>query len=350
MKTEHLTLSSSEKISFVSNFSTMLSAGISILEAVDSLLEDSKGNQKKLLQVLREDLIQGNHVYISFSKFPQIFDKVTVNLIKAAEEAGSLDVTLKDLKANIKKETEFNDKVKSALTYPAVIFMVFIGVFLMILIVVIPKISTVFSRLKVPLPLPTRIMIFVSNVVTQYTIALVIGIVIIIGGLLFLYKTNKRLILSIFFRFPLISGLIKEIDLTRFTRSLHYLLTSGIPIITALELTQDVVMRKDIAKIIAQSKEMVTGGKRMSEGLRSGKGKIPTIMIKIIEAGEKSGTLDKSLEDISEYLDYQVTNTLRTLTSLLEPIMLVFVGIMIGGMMLAIIGPIYGLISQVGSK
>lgn len=350
MKTDKISLSSADKISLVSNFSTMLSAGISILEAVDSLLEDAKGNQKKMLEILRDDLVQGKHVYVSFSKFPRVFDKVTVNLIKAAEEAGTLDQTLKDLRANIKKEAEFSDKIKGALTYPIFIVLVFLGVLLMILIVVIPKIASVFTRLRVTLPLPTKILIFLSNTVISYTIPLIVGIIIFSSLLVFLYRNNKRLFLSLLFKLPLVSNLVKEIDLTRFTRSLYYLLTAGIPITSALNLAEDVVIRTDIAAIIAQCRETVSQGKRMSDGLRSGKKIIPSIMIKIIEAGEKSGTLDRSLEDISDYLDYQVSNTLRTLTALLEPIMLVVVGVLIGGMMLAIIGPIYGLISQVGQR
>lgn len=350
MKTENTTLSTTDKLTFLSNFATMLGAGISILEAVDSLLEDAKGNQKKVLTALREDLVQGKHVYESFSRFPQVFDKVTVSILKASEEAGTLDSTLKDLKENIKKDTEFLDKVKSAMIYPLVIGIVFLGVLIMILVVVIPKISTVFSRLKVNLPLPTKIMIFVSNIVLKYTIPLMIGIAIIIFGLIMLYRFKKRFILNVIFSLPLISDLIKQIDLVRFARSLHYLLTSGIPIVSALELCEYVVLRKDISAVIVKTKDMIVSGKKFSEGLRSTKGKIPTIMIKIIEAGEKTGSLDKSLQDISEYLDYQVSTTLKTLTVLLEPIMLVIVGIGVGGMMLAIIGPIYNLIGEVGRR
>lgn len=350
MKTENLTLSSSEKIAFISNFSTMLTAGISIIEVIDSLLEDAKGNQKKVLVALREDLMQGKHVYASFSRFPRIFDKVTTNILKASEEAGTLDVALKDIKQNIEKETQFNDKVKSALTYPMVIFCVFVLVLLMILVVVIPKISQVFLRLKVDLPLPTRIMIFLSNAIVHYTIPLVIGMAIIFAGFAFLYRTQRNLILGMLFSLPLVSQLVKEIDLTRFTRSLYLLLSSGIPITTALEFAQETVMRRDIRKMLSHAREMVISGKRFSEGLRLKKGIVPGIMIKIIEAGEKTGSLDKSMQDVSEYLDYQVSKSLVAVTALLEPVMLVMVGIMVGGMMLSIIAPIYGLIGQVGSQ
>src|SRR3990167_8752221 len=205
---EKISISSGEKIAMISNLSTMLAAGISIIETIDSLLEDAKGNQKKILLTLREDLIQGKRVFESFAKFPNVFDKVTVSVIKAAEEAGNLDTTLKDIRDNIKKENDFMEKIKTALTYPLVIFVVFVGVLLTILIVVIPKISTVFSRLKVDLPLPTRIMIFVSNIMLQYTIPFMIGTALIIIFLIFLYKTKTKFFLGIIFSLPLISDLI----------------------------------------------------------------------------------------------------------------------------------------------
>jgi type II secretory pathway component PulF len=136
-------------------------------------------------------------------------------------------------------------------------------------------------------------------------------------------------------------------DITQFSRGMYLLLTSGISIIAALDLASDIVMRSETRKVIQKSKEMILSGKTLSEGLRTAKGYIPTIMIKLIETGEKTGSLDKSMSDISDYFDYQVTNTLKTLTAMLEPIMLVIVGIAVGGMMISIIAPIYGLISNV---
>jgi type II secretory pathway component PulF len=328
----------------------MITAGIPILETIDSLLEDAKGNAKKILEAVREDLIQGKHLYSSFARFPGIFDKVTVNIIKASEEAGTLDVTLKDLKSQIKKDMEFGDKVKGALTYPVLILLVFFGVLLMILIVVVPKISTVFLRLKVNLPLPTLVLIYVSNILLTYTIPVVIVFAGLIAGLVFLYRRKKQLVLHALYRAPIVTRLVKEIDLTRFSRSMYLLLSSGITITSALELTKDVVLKPEISSAISYANEMVLAGKRLSDGFKERKGAFSSIMIKIIEAGEKTGTLDKSMLDISEYLDYQVSNTLRTLTTVLEPVMLVLVGILVGGMMLAIIAPIYGLIGQVSAR
>ncbi|OGH17737.1 MAG: hypothetical protein A2868_00135 [Candidatus Levybacteria bacterium RIFCSPHIGHO2_01_FULL_40_15b] len=350
MNTKSISISNSEKLGLISNFATMLNAGLSVLEIVDSLLEDSKGNLKKLLEILREDLMQGGHISSSFEKFPKVFDKITINLIKAAEEGGTLDVTLTDLKVGFKKETEFRDKIKAALTYPIFILVVFIGVLFMILSVVVPKIATVFLQLNVPLPLPTQILIFLSDLILKQTIFITTLGIILLALFIFMYITQKQLLLNIFLSFPLISNLARQIDLTRFSRSLYLLLTAGIPISGALELTQEVVLKKEVSRAIIRSKEMVISGNKLSEGLKTARNIFPSIMIKITEAGEKSGSLDKSMLDASEYLDYQVSKTLSTITSLLEPIMLIVVGIIVGGMMLAIISPIYGLIGQVGAR
>lgn len=350
MNTQNVTLSSSEKLGLIGSFATMLTAGIPILDVVNSLREDTKGAQKKILDAMIEDLMQGKHMYLTLSRFPRVFDKVTVNVIKASEEAGTLDVALKDLKETIQKEIEFNDRVKSALIYPVFIMIVFVGVLVMILTFVVPKISVVFSRLRVDLPLPTRILIFLSNLIVSHTVEMFVGIAVVSAGLYIIYKKQRDLILNGLYSLPLISTLVGEMDITRFSRSLHLLLASGLPITTALDLAKDVVIRRKTAEIIRDSREMVFAGKSLSEGFRAGKGYIPSIMIKLMESGEKTGSLEKSMQDISEYFDYQVSTTLKTLTALLEPVLLVFVGIAVGGMMLAIIAPIYGLISQVGTR
>ncbi len=348
MKTENLTLSDGEKIGFVTNMSIMLSAGISILEIVDSLLEDARGNQKKILETLREDLTQGKRLYSSFEKFPSVFDQVEVNIIRAAEEAGTLEVTLDDMTAYIKNEIEFKDKIKAAMAYPVLILIAFGGVLLMMLTFIIPKISQVFLRLNVILPLPTKILIFVSNMLLTYTIPIISMTAAILIFIYLLYKRQKRLLLTVIISLPLVSRLAKEMDITRFTRSLSLLLSAGIPITFALELIQNAVLKKEVSVAIRHCRDVVLSGRRLSEGLRDNKKIIPRIMIKITEAGEKSGALEKSMLDISEYMDYQVGKTLSTVTTLLEPIMLIFVGILIGGMMLSIIAPIYSLIGQVG--
>lgn len=347
METKNISLSTKDKITLFDNFATMLGAGISILETVDSLLEDAKGNQKKLLSYLRQDLIQGKQISSSFAQFPATFDKVTLNIIRASEEAGTLYETLKDIKKHIQKEMEFIDKIKSAMIYPIMILGVFIGIMLLILTFVMPKMASVFARMKVQLPLPTRIMLMTSNFILTYTIPIIIALIVLIIGFILLYKTKKSFIFGVFFSLPLISGLIKQIDITRFTRSMSLLLSAGIPLTSALELSEDVVSRKDMQQLIKHIQIAVMSGKEVSDAVRDAKTLVPMIVIKLIEAGEKTGSLNVAMQNISEHMDYEVQRTLTMLTALLEPIMLIFIGIAVGGMMIAIISPIYGLIGQV---
>ncbi|MFH1832606.1 MAG: type II secretion system F family protein [Candidatus Levyibacteriota bacterium] len=350
MNNQNISISNSEKLNLISNMATMLNAGIPILETVQSLMEGSKGNTKKILEAVQDDLAEGKHLYSSFSNFPNVFDKVMINIIKASEEAGTLDITLKDLKQQITKDIEFIGRVKGALIYPVLVFIVFAGIMLLMLVVVIPRISSVFLKLKISLPLPTKILIFASDALLHQTIPIILATVGVVFGFILLYRAQKRLVYNIVFSLPLVEKLIKEIDLTRFSRSLYLLLASGITINSALELAQDVVLKSDVSKAIAHAKETVLSGRPMSEGFKERKDVFSSIMIKIIEAGEKTGTLEKSMQDIAEYLDNEVSSTLKTLTVVLEPVMLVIVGILVGAMMISIIAPIYGLIGQVGAR
>ncbi len=348
MKTEYIRLSNNDKLTMIGTFSTMINAGIPILETVGSLLEDAKGNTKKILTSIEEDLIQGKPLHTCFSKFPFVFDKVSVNIIKASEEAGTLNVVLKDLRDQLQKDMEFTDGVKSALMYPFIVLIVFSVVLLILLVVVIPKISEVFIQLHADLPLPTRILIFASNAILHNLIQLLIALLGIGFGIYFLFRFQRKFVLHLLYRLPFVSTIIKGIDLTRFFRSMYLLLNSGVIITSALELAKDVVIRQDIAKSIEYAQENVFTGRRLSEALKERKNIFSGTMIKIVEAGEKTGTLDKSMGDISTYMDYQVARMLKTSTALLEPIMLVFMSVLVGGMMISIIAPIYGLISNIG--
>lgn len=346
-KTYTLSMNSNEKLNFFSNFSTLLGAGISILEAVDSLRSDAKGPTKKILDTMHEDLLSGKNVSVSFSRFPKVFSPVMVSVMKAAEEGGNLAVTLKDLRKQLMKEIEFRDKVRSALMYPAVVVVVMLGIFLLILVEAIPRIATVFTNLHMQLPLPTRILISLSNILLHDTLFVVGGTIILISILLLLIKKRPAWALSIFYKLPIVSDLILQIDLTQFSRNVSLLLHSGVTITSALELSSSSVVRPDVAHAIAYAHARVSSGEDLSSALKKYKRLFPSVMVKIIEAGEQTGTLDTSLQDICEFLEYKVTNSLKTLTTLLEPILLVVVGIVVGSLMLSIIGPIYNLIGQV---
>lgn len=347
---QKISLANDDKLSLLSNIVTMLKAGIPITEAVESLQEDATGNLLLILTQLKTDLEQGKQINESFAQLTRVFDKVSVNTVKAAEESGTLEKVLDDMKQTMIKDSEFKDKIKGALIYPLFVFIVFSFVLVGMLFFIVPKIGTVFKTLTMPLPLPTKILIATSDLLVNYTSAIVIGFSILVAIFIWLAKTQKTLLLNAFFNIPGISPIVRDIDLTRFTRTMALLMSSGIPITSALELTMDVVVKSQIKESISDAYQSVMQGGKLSQGLNKRGKFFPGILKKMIEVGEKSGTLDKSLQDASEFLDYQTSKKIKTVTTLLEPVMLVGVAGLVGGMMMAIVAPIYGLIGSIGTK
>ncbi|KKR78341.1 MAG: hypothetical protein UU23_C0001G0105 [Candidatus Curtissbacteria bacterium GW2011_GWA1_40_9] len=348
--TNSTALKNREKLDIISSLATLLKSGIPILDAVDSLAEESRGNVKKILLSLKEDLNQGKTVTYSFSKYPKAFDPITTNLLKAAEEAGTLDESLNDLVLNIKKDIDLEDKVKAALLYPLLVFTVFTAVLLLILTFVIPRIATVFLRLKVTLPLPTKILIFISKALLAYKLQFLLGFIVFLLFFTLLFKLKKNFLYKILTSLPVINKIAISLDLARFTRTMYLLLSAGIPITEALEFTKDIVYKKEILQIINKAKASLTAGKKFSTDFKTNNKIIPSLMLKVIESAEKSGTMEKGMKDLSEQFETKVGENLKTATTLIEPVMLVLVGILIGGMMLSIIAPIYSLISQIGTR
>ena len=345
-----LSLSSSEKLNIIENLGTLLTAGIPILEAVDSLLEETKGNTTKILETLKEDLNQGKTIAYSLTRHPKAFDPITVNLIKAAEEAGTLETALKDLTQSIKKDIDFVNIVKGSMVYPILVLIVLFAVILLNLFFVIPRVSQVFTRLTVQVPLPTKILIFISNFANDNLIYVIAASIFLIATTIITFKVKKSLITNYVFALPLVSKLIMEIDITRFTRSMSLLLKSGLPIDEAIELSEDVTQKREIKNAVEESRKLVDAGKTLSSGLKKHKKVIPGFMIRITEAGEKSGTLEKSMQELSNQFEDRVENRLKTLIVLIEPFLLLVVGLLVGGIMLAIIAPIYNLIGQIGQR
>jgi type II secretory pathway component PulF len=343
-------LSAQEKLNLISNISTMLTAGIPLTGTIDTLLEEAKGGQRQMLEAILADLSAGKSLSQAFSAFPLVFDAVTVNLLRAAEEAGTLEQTLKDLEHTQRKDIEFVDKVKSAMFYPMMVVVVFVIVLTVILVVVMPKISQVFSRMNMPLPLPTRIMIASSNFLVAYW-PFVLAALFVLGAVLFvLYREQQQRFKRVLLAVPGISTLSKQIDVTRFTRVLHLLLGSGIPITAALELAQAVASNHTVYQRIQTARDQASAGMPFSSGLKGKGSPFPSMMVKLMEVGEKTGTLEKAMLDVSNFMDDQVSKTLAKLTMMLEPIMLVLVGLAVAMMMMSIIGPIYGMIGQVANR
>lgn len=339
-----------ERLDIISNLSTMLTAGIPILEATESLLPESRGNIKKFLILLRDSLNEGKPMSFAMSQMPSAFDPVTNNIIKAAEESGTLEDTLKDIETNMKSELEFRSQLKASLAYPIFIFAVFLGILLLMLGFVVPRISKVFSGLRVDLPETTRLLITTSDLMIENyrTILAIIAVFILSVALLVHFK--RRTMYNIMLQLPMLKKLGREIDLARFTRSMSLLLKSGLAIGEALELSKSVMTKREMRSMADDMIESITQGKTISEGIEPSKNIIPILMYRLISTAERSGSLESSMQNLSEHFQTQVSQRLKNITTLIEPIMIVVIGVLVGGMMLAIIAPIYGLINNVQAR
>ncbi len=345
-----LQLVARDKLTLISNLATMLSSGIPILEAVETLLSESKGAMREVLLLLRKSLEQGHTVSDAMSKAPKAFDPVTINLVRAAEEAGTLEDSLHDLSQTIKKDIVFTSRLRGSMLYPLFVMVIFVGVLLMILLFVVPRISRVFAGLSVELPLPTQALIASSQFLISNYLIIIAVIVVIIVGLVTFYKLQKRVLIDAFLRLPLLSSLGRKIDLARFTRSMALLLKAGIPIAEALVLAKRVVVKKEVEAVIDDMIKSVDSGNPMTDALRHHKKVIPPMMVRILQTAELSGTLEKTMQELVEYFDEQVTNALKGMTDLIEPVLIVVIGLLVGGMMLAIVAPIYGIVGQINTR
>jgi type II secretory pathway component PulF len=349
-KHENIRLKGKERLSLFGDLSTMLSAGIPIIEAVVSLEEDATGNMKKVLAILHGNLNNGEPLSKGMERLPKAFDQISVNLVRAAEAGGTLEETLHDIVITTKKELAFSDQLRNTMIYPLFVMGVFMAIVVLMLTFVIPRVSKVFSAMHVHMPLVTKVMIAVSNTFTQHWLILTaafFALLIFVAGFI---KVNSRAIARALLSMPGLKVLGTNIDLTRFTRSFGLLMHAGVPVIEALTLSQKVVRKKSIIALIDRMKVNVENGKPLSTGMRGSKGVVPPIMSRSIETAEESGTLEQTMQNLTEYFDEQVAGSVKVVSSLVEPVLLVLVGLMVGTLMITIIAPIYNLISQINPK
>lgn len=345
-----LRLKPRDRLSLLSDLSTMLTAGIAIVEATRSLETDAKGNLAEAIRYIRRELSNGQPLSHALSRMPKAFDAVTVNLVRAAEAGGTLEDTLRDIVASSKKEMQFSEQLKNTMIYPIFVMVVFLGIVVLMLTFVIPRIAKVFLGLSVHIPWITRVMISVSNFFVGHWLLITAAFVALIIIIYVAISRNKKFFARILLSLPLLKKLGDNIDLNRFTRSFGLLLRSGVPIVEALELSSKVVSKKSVAEVIERMQHNVRAGRPLGQGLHEYRRTVPVIMARSIETAESTGTLEDTMAGLNDYFDEQVSEKLRVLSSLIEPILLVLVGALVGGLMISIIAPIYNMISQINPK
>ncbi|MBI5779692.1 MAG: type II secretion system F family protein [Planctomycetes bacterium] len=344
--------STEELVIFTRQLSTMISAGIPLLECLEVLQEQiDKPGLKLVLGEVIEKVRSGSDFSESITAYPRVFSKIYINMIKAGEASGQLDIILIRLAEYLESAQALKREIKSAMTYPVISLTLILLIVVGLMVFIIPQFEKIFKGLGVDLPLPTRVLMLISLIMKSYYWAWVPGIIGIIVGLMAIIKTNKGAYyydwLSL--RLPVFGDLFKKVAVSRFARTFSTLIKSGVPILGALEIVASTSGNRLLEDAINTAKENVRKGETLSEPLSRSK-IFPPMVTRMIGIGEKSGALESLLEKISEFYDQQVKTAVEGLTSMIEPLMIGMMGVIVGGIVIAIMMPIFEIQKSIGKK
>jgi len=337
-------------ILFARQMATMVDAGIPILQTVDALQEQTTNPSfKKSLIAVRDDIRLGNALSAAFAKHPKVFDSLFVNMVKVGETGGVLSAILDRLASYMEKSDRLKRKITSALIYPAVIVTMALLITLLLLIKVVPVFSTIYASFDKKLPPMTQALISVSDALKNnfVVIALVAGAIV---AVFFAYKRTEKgayHIDEITLKLPVFGDLLKKVGVSRFCRTLSVLLQSGVPILEGLDIVRKTIGNKVLEKVIENVIESVREGESIAAPLGRSPA-FPAMVTKMVSVGEQSGQLDKMMLKVADFFDEQVDAAVETLTSLIEPLIIGFLGIVIGFIVIALFMPIISITQMIG--
>ncbi len=334
---------------FTRQFSTMVDAGLPLVQCLTILAEQSESKVlRTVTSKVSSNVEAGSTLADALRRHPKTFDELFVNLVEVGEAGGILDTVLQRLSVYIEKAAALKRKVKSAMIYPATIVGVaFIVVFFM-LTFVIPTFAKMFSQMGADLPLPTLIVIRLSDFVLRFWWLVLAGAVGIVVGIRAYYRTEggKSVIDSLLLKLPVFGPLIRKVAVARFTRTLGTLVSSGVPILEGLRITARTAGNRVVERAVLDTRAAVTAGKTLAEPLKAST-VFPPMVVQMISVGEQTGALDAMLNKIADFYDDEVDTAVGALTALLEPLMIVFLGVVIGGLVIAMYLPIFRLVTLV---
>jgi len=335
---------------FVRQFATMIDAGLPLVQCLEILQEQqSNANFKKVIQQVKKDVEEGSTLSDAIKKHPKIFDNLFHNLIAAGEVGGILDVILNRLAAYIEKMAKLKKKVKGAMTYPGIVISIAVIVVVVILIYVIPVFAGLFKDAGAKLPAMTVFVMDASDFAKNYFHWMFLGLIVVFFGFARFRKTpqGKVAIDRVILRSPVFGMLIRKVAVARFTRTLGTMLSSGVPILDGLDVVASTAGNSVVEKAIRTARSSISEGRPVSEPLAE-TGVFPAMVTQMIAVGEATGALDTMLGKIADFYDDEVDAAVDALTSLLEPMLILFLGVTIGGLLVAMYLPIFQLADVVG--
>lgn len=330
-------------ILFARQFSTMIDAGLPIIQCLDILYsQQSNPTFKKMLKEIKESVEGGATLADALKKFPRQFDDLFVNMISAGEAGGILDSILRRLAAYMEKAAKLKAQVKGAMTYPIVTLIIAVVVLAVILVFVIPVFEEMFADFGGELPAPTKIVVALSDMVKSKILYIILGLVAFVFAFKKTYKTEKgrETIDKLLLKLPVFGDLLRKVAVAKFTRTMGTMLASGVAILEALDIVAKTAGNKTVEKAIYNVRKGISEGRTMADPLAES-GVFPSMVCQMISVGESTGALDAMLGKIADFYDEEVDQAVENLTALIEPFMLVFLGVTIGGLVVAMYLPIF---------
>jgi type IV pilus assembly protein PilC len=335
---------------FARQFATMIDAGLTMLRALTIMSEQvEKPELRRVLRQVKDDLEAGMSLSSSFAKSPDVFPTLMVSMTRAGEAGGFLDVAMRQIADNFEAEVKLRQKIKAAMTYPVVVFVLAILMCIGMLIFVVPVFQSMFEGLGGELPLPTKVLVFLSSTM-RFLLPVVIGISVV--GLWLWRKFGKtpqvrNVVDPLKLRLPVFGDLSAKLALARFARNLSTLLSSGVPVLQSLDIVGDTTGSVVIARALRDVQESVSRGETVAVPL-SRHPVFPPMVVQMIASGEETGAIDQMLAKIAQFYDEEVEATTEALTALIEPLMIAFLGAIVGSMIIALYMPIFKVFDLIG--
>lgn len=342
-------VSTHDVVIFTRQFATMINSGLPLVQSLDILAKQSENKAlRKVIEETLYDVESGQTLADAMRKHPKVFPDLYTNMVAAGEAGGILDTILLRLASFLEKNDALRRKVKGAMIYPTVIFSVMIVAVAVLLIYVIPTFQNMFESAGVPLPGPTRFVIYLSGLLQAYWWGILGGIIAAAVIIRQYYRTSQgqlaidRLMLNV----PVLGDLLRKTAVSRFTRTLGTLISSGVSILEGLEITAKTAGNRVIHDAVMESRSSIAGGETISEPLKKS-GVFPPMVVQMINVGEQTGGLDEMLTKIADFYDEEVDAAVEALLSAMEPIMIVCLGGIVGGMIVSMYLPIFDMINAV---
>ncbi len=342
-------LSQTEQLLLTKYLSVLLRSGLPIDDALDILLDQAKGSLEKILRALKTAVTSGQTLAEGLEAYPHVFSSVYVNLVRAGEASGTLQENFEQLALQMQKDHELRQKIQGAMMYPSIVLMSAVVISTGIVVFVLPNVEKLFASLNVPLPFTTIALLWISHTTSNYGFLMLLGVIALVALFLFVrtLPVVKPITHGILLHTPVVGKITRNMNLARLTRLMGTLLKSGMPISDALPVTISVLKNFYYRRLMTTVQVTIVKGSTIADALQDSPKLMPSIALRLIRVGEETGTLGDMLLYLATFYEQEVDESTKNATTLLEPIMIVMIGLMVGLLAFSIITPIYKVIGSI---